>query len=182
MNIIVKPKESNFCYCRPDTTWERENKDYYVPEKIDAVFWTPIMFARISKAGKCINPKYASRYYDSFSFGALLYAGEGETAFTSCADHTSILPSPLYNTIVMEGEGNECIMFRNGLAIFRGTPQKDLIEDAICKASEMTSVRIGDYVACELDIKRLLANREEGRVRLEGKFCENCIYDFNIIF
>lgn len=182
MNIIVKPEDSALCYCRPDTTWERENKDFYVPGKIDAIYWTPVIFARISKAGKCINPKFASRYYDSFNFGAMLYVGEGETAFTSCADHTSILPSPLYNTVVMEGEGNECHTFRNGLAIFTAVPEKERIEEAVCRASELTSVRIGDYVACELDARRLLAVREEGRARLEGRFCEKMIYDLNIIF
>jgi hypothetical protein len=38
-----------------------------------------------------------------------------------------------------------------------------LVEDAICKASKLISVRIGDYVAVELDeIKRLTASEIQG--------------------
>ena len=38
MNIIIKPHGSNSCYCRPDTTWERENKDFYVPENVGTLY------------------------------------------------------------------------------------------------------------------------------------------------
>ena len=71
MNIIVKPHGSDLCYCRPDTTWERENKDFYVPEGINELHWAPVLFVRISKAGTCIGKKFASRYYDAFSYAAL---------------------------------------------------------------------------------------------------------------
>ena len=60
MNIIVQPYGKTLGYCRPDTTWERENKDFYVPESVDTLLWTPVLFARISKAGKCIGEKFVS--------------------------------------------------------------------------------------------------------------------------
>lgn len=195
MNILVRPYGSDACYCRPDTTWERENKDFYVPEVIDEIHWTPIIFVRISKAGKCIGARFASRYYDAFNFGALLYCNSGETAFTSCVDHSSLLPSPLYNTVVMENEENVFEVRRNGDTVF-GIPKasfarsaslndsslKEIVEDAICKASALTSLRIGDYVAVELTPAGLLASREEGEVALHGTYCENDIFDLKIIF
>ena len=55
MNIIVKPYSGQHCYCRPDTTWERENKDFYVPDGVENLRWAPVLFARISKAGKHIG-------------------------------------------------------------------------------------------------------------------------------
>lgn len=189
MNIVVKPYSSSCCYCRPDTTWERENKDYYVPECIDSLDWAPIVFVRISKAGKCIGSKFASRYYDSFNFGALVYcnrADETEIASTSCADHTSILPFPLYNTAVMETEGNIHEVRKDGERIFiyetAPTVLKEAIENAICKASETISLRIGDFVAVELMPKSALASREKSGLRLDATFCENGLYDFKIIF
>ena len=106
MNIIINPYETQECYCRPDTTWERENRDFYAPDCVHELFWTPVIFARISKAGKAIGKKFAGRYYDSFGFGMLMYTGQGQIAFTSCADHTSILPMPLYNPVVLENDGN----------------------------------------------------------------------------
>lgn len=146
MNIIVKPHGSDLCYCRPDTTWERENKDFYVPDCVSEIHWAPVIFVRISKAGKCINPKFVSRYYDSYNYGTLLYCRpENGDSLISCADHTSLLPSPsLKGEELNDGE-------------------RMLVEDAICKASKLISVRIGDYVAVELDeIKRLTASEIQG--------------------
>lgn len=188
MNIIARPYGSSSCYCRPDTTWERENKDFYVPDGINEVHWAPVVFVRISKAGKCIGKKFAGRYYDSFNFGALLYCIENpsvpqELAFTSLADHSSILPSPLYNPIVMEGEENEYIVRRNGIEIFRtGTSSvRQLLEEAVVASSRLTSLRIGDYVAVELDAVRLMTTVADGETSLEATFCNNDIYDLKII-
>lgn len=193
MNIIVKPYGSDLCYCRPDTTWERENRDLYSPDCVNAWNWTPVLFARISKAGKCISPKFASRYYDSLSFGTLLYIGGADVASGSCVDHTSILPLPLYNPVVMETEGNRFDVVKNEETIFSlETPVAGSLQDsasliqaaeaAICKASQLTSLRIGDYVAVELAPASALAEKTEGSLSLKATFCENEIFNFKIIF
>ena len=198
MNIIVKPYGSDLCYCRPDTTWERENRDFYSPECVKELHWAPIVFARISKAGKCVGQKFASRYYDAFNFGALLYchlSDHSETAFTSCADHTSLLPSPLYNPVVLENQENVYEVRKNGETIF-GIPKvsfareavygeatlKEMIEEAICRSSALTSLRIGDYVAVELTPVSLLAAREEGETSLKATYCDNELYDIRLMF
>ncbi len=198
MNIIVKPYGSSLCYCRPDTTWERENKDFYSPECVNELHWAPIIFARICKAGKCIGGKFASRYYDAFNFGALLYchtSGASDIAFTSCADHTSLLPAPLYNPVVMESEDNVFEVKKNGETVF-GFPKiafarqmsqnagslKEMIEEAICKASQLTTLRIGDFVAIELTPKSLLASRSEEEASLKATYCENGLFDIKLIF
>ena len=178
MNIIVKPKGSDLCYCRPDTTWERENKDFYVPDCVSVLYWTPVLFARVSKTGKCINPKFVTRYYDAFNFGFLMYTGEGEVAFTSCADHTSILPAPLP---ISELEG-ECKVSLGGGEIFSAAADASLLEEALCKASQMTSVRIGDYVAVELDSIKPLASRSNGETEISATFSDKNLYAFKIIF
>ena len=193
MNIIVKPYGSDLCYCRPDTTWERENRDLYSPDCVNAWNWTPVLFARISKAGKCISPKFASRYYDSLNFGALLYIGGADVASGSCVDHTSILPLPLFNPAVLETEGNKFEVVKNDEPILSlETPSADCLQDgstilqaaeaAICKASQLTSLRIGDYVAVELSPASLLAEKTEGSLSLKATFCENEIFNFKIIF
>ena len=208
MNIIVKPYGSSLCCCRPDTTWERENKDFYSPECVNEVMWTPVVFARVAKAGKCIGSKFVGRYYDGVGCGILMYCATDE-AVTSCADHTSILPMPLYNPEVLDGK-MEFIVTKNGnLATARSiaavlqagktglvssTGQNDLVmstgqgewrhllEDAICNASRLTSLRIGDFVAAELTPLQSLAAREESEVSVKGIFCDNDIFDFKIIF
>lgn len=189
MNIIVKPYGCGASYCRPDTSWERENRDLYTPDRIDRWDWAPIVFVRISKAGKCVGKKFASRYYDAFGFGALLYIGsiEGQsvdTAASSCADHTSVLPFPLYNTAVLEGTENEFKAYSNGNEIY-STGCSDIqaaIEEAICRSSEFVSLRTGDIVAVELAPVKPLAERSEGEIRFSGTFCENQTFDFKILF
>ncbi len=172
------------CYCRPDTTWERENKDLYSPECVNGWDWAPIVFVRISKAGKCVNPKFASRYYDGFNFGALLYICKEEAHFASCADHTSILPFPLYNPVVMENAENTFSAFKGETAIFENdcADIKEVIEETICKASQLTSLRIGDFVAVELAPISRLTDRSESEVSVRATFCENSIFDFKIIY
>ena len=183
MNIIIKPYGSDLCYCRPDTTWERENKDLYSPDCVNEWHWAPILFARISKAGKCISPKFASRYYDGLNFGALLYIGGQQTAFASCVDHTSTLPLPLFNPVVLETEGNKAEFFKNEVSLFScESGSLAAIEEAICKASQLTSLRIGDFVAVELAPLSSLAEKSEGSLSFKATFCENEIFNYRIIF
>ena len=191
MNIIVKPYGTDLCHCRPDTTWERENKDFYSPECVNELHWAPIVFARICKAGKCIGGKFAPRYYDAFNFGALLYCLTSESpdiAFTSCADHTSLLPAPLYNPVVMENEDNIFEVKKNGEKIFTSrdisieASLKEVIEDAICKASRLTTLRIGDFIAVELAPVSLMAATCDGETSLKATYCENELFDIKLIF
>ena len=192
MNIIVKPYGKTLCYCRPDTTWERENKDFYSPECIKEIHWAPILFVRICKAGKCIGKKFAPRYYDAFNFGALLYCHSEESsdiAFTSCTDHSSLLPAPLYNTEVLENYENIFEVKKDGLSIFnsihhssKADPIKEVIEDAVCRASQLTTLRTGDFIAIELTPETPLATREERETRLAATYCENELFDIKLIF
>ena len=184
MNIVVKPYGSETCYCRPDTTWERENKDFYSPECVDELYWTPVMFARISKAGKCIGRKFTSRYYDAVGFGALIYIGKEDVAFSSCTDHTSLLPMPLYNPVVLESTENIFEFFRNGQTLwnFNSHDKIGILEESICKASALTSLRIGDIVALELAPMQILASRSEGSKRFRSTYCENELFDINLLF
>jgi hypothetical protein len=235
MNIIVKPYGSDLCYCRPDTTWERENKDFYSPECVNEIYWSPVVFARVSKAGKCVGKKFVERYYDGVGCGMLLYCGTFGLSVSSgdprnpatagCAlqrstgpfaeslatptrgwenaisdhqpirqlshivDKTSILPHPLFQPVVLEDEKEfivSCQHDAQGDAalshniILSGA--KDLLEEALCNASQLTSLRIGDFVAVELKELQKLASREEGNIAVKGEFCEKEIFGFNIVF
>ena len=234
MNIIVKPYGSDLCYCRPDTTWERENKDFFSPECVNEIYWTPVVFARVSKAGKCVGSKFVGRYYDAVGCGMLLYCGTSGLSVSSgdpsnpatagCAlqrstgpfaeslatptrgwenaisdhqpirqlshivDKTSILPHPLFQPVVLEDEKEFTVSTKvagtgsNAEASVILSEAKDLLEETLCKASELTSLRIGDFVAVELAAPAALARREDGEVAVKGTFCEKETIDFKIIF
>ena len=212
MNIIVKPYGSDLCHCRPDTTWERENKDFYSPECVNEIYWTPVVFARISKAGKCVGKKFVERYYDGIGCGMLMYCsgqamisngplptswappptrGWGNAIsdhqpicpLSHIVDKTSILPHPLFQPVVFEDKKEFIIrhsrLDRESVIL---SEAKDLIEEALCTASQLTSLRIGDFVAVELKEQQKLASKEDGTVAVKGEFCEKEIYSFNIIF
>ena len=200
MNIIVKPYGSDLCYCRPDTTWERENRDFYSPECVNEVLYTPVVFARVSKAGKCIGNKFASRYYDGVGCGILIYCQLSDSAITSCVDHTSILPIPLYNPGVLEDtkefeickDGEPLTVFRSDAADIvlpdttgfshQGGDWRHILEDTICKASALTSLRTGDFVAVELGPMTGLSARDSGDIAVKGSFCDNEAFSFKIKF
>ena len=253
MNIIVKPYGSDLCCCRPDTTWERENKDFYSPECVNEIYWTPVVFARVCKAGKCVGKKFVERYYDGIGCGMLMYcstSGSEENsgdprnpATAGCAlqrstgpfaeslatpsrgwenaisdhmsphntehittslkdsaeekdlvsvrdlsevvDKSSILPHPLFLPLVMEDDKEFIVSVSSAVmtsssVILSGA--KELLEEAICNASQLTSLRIGDFVAVEMKELGKLASREDGTVAVKGEFCEKEIFSFNIIF
>lgn len=218
MNIIVKPYGSDLCYCRPDTTWERENKDFYSLECVNDIYWTPVVFARVSKAGKCVGKKFVERYYDGIGCGMLMYcSGQAmisngplpkswappptrgwENAISDhqpirqlshIVDKTSILPHPLFQPVVLEGEKEFVVSCQHEAQDDAALSQniilsgaKDLLEEALCNASQLTSLRIGDFVAVELKELQKLASREEGNIAVKGEFCEKEIFIFNIVF
>lgn len=184
MNIIVKPHGNDLCYCRPDTTWEKESRDLYIPEGVDKVLWAPVVFAKVCKAGKCISSKFVSRYYDAVGFGALAYCNDENIAFSSCMDHTSILPMPLYNPAVLES-GENIFNLKVGEKTLRFAADENLgkaLEETICKASERVSLRIGDMVALELSPLDMVTERNAGDACINGEFCENHLFDFKVIF
>ena len=184
MNIIVKPHESNLCYCRPDTTWEKESRDLYIPEGVDKVLWAPVVFAKVCKAGKCVSPKFVTRYYDAVGFGALTYCDDENLAFSSCMDHSSLMPIPSLNPSVLEkGEGTVVISAgTEKVSINSDKNMQTAVEEAICKASERVSLRIGDIVAVELTSLQILAQRSEGEAAFKAEYNGNCLFDLKVIF
>lgn len=72
MNIVVVRADGTF-YTRPDTTLERDPKDFYLPDDLDAVITRKCTYIKIIKAGKAVPERFAQRYFDSVGRGVLLY-------------------------------------------------------------------------------------------------------------
>lgn len=98
MNVIVFPSWERGYYFRPDTTIEREGKDFFCPEEVTSLSASIILYVKISRAGKAVSAKFAKRYYNSFGVGLLLY-GESlidrsnpvSYSIASALDYTTIL-------------------------------------------------------------------------------------------
>lgn len=184
MNIIVATHSGHFL-TRPDTTWKLNLEKIYLPEGVSSVSWTPVLFAHISRPGKGVEARYAGRYFDTVGYGVLLYpenwigASEEGFACASCVDATSILPAPLHSVDAL-GHG----LFRltaDGRPLFErdGVPSA-VLEEAVAGASSYILMRTGDFLAVELQPRRMLLPGQ-GSVRLQGNFCGNETFDKTII-
>ena len=72
MNIIVVRSDGSF-YTRPDTTLERDPKDFYLPDDLSEVTARSCTYIKIIKAGKAVPGRFATRYFDAVGRGVLLY-------------------------------------------------------------------------------------------------------------
>lgn len=188
MNIVTLTAKGNVLV-RPDTTWERDNEDFYVPEFVSSLLYSPILFARISKPGRSIGGKFASRYYDAIGYGMLLYPAdllnrdEQGWACASCLDHTSFLPYPLYSPVTFGQDGNSFVLRRDGKTLYTcKSLYKSEVEAAISKVSGICYLRTGDMVAIELAPPAELCDRTDHKTCISGEYCGNAVMEFNIIY
>lgn len=188
MNIAVQTSDRKYIV-RPDTTRAHEGDDFYAPEDVASWTYTPVLYARISKAGRSIGRQFASRYYDGICYGFFLYPEDyidgSETGFAcaSCIDHTSFLPLIVYNPLTLGSEDNEFVLERDGQRLFSTSTldAAEIIEDAITGASQRIYLRIGDLVAIELSPRSPIASKGDGSVHVKGTFCDNELMDIDLI-
>jgi len=188
MNILVKTC-SGKTIVRPDTTWERDNEDLYVPEFVRSLSFTPVIFARICKPGRSVGLNFAERYFDDIGYGVLLYPddmldGSPEAfACASCLDHSSFLNLSTVNVRPMDDADSVFELFKEADTIFRtGAHDKSLIAEAIHEATKAVYVRSGDIIAIELDKMQKLCSLPDKTVRVSGKWNNETVVDFCIHF
>lgn len=192
MNIIVKTSGGR-AVVRPDTTWEKDNEDFYPPEFVEKVTYSPVIFVRISKPGRSVEQKFASRYYDSVNFGVLLYPenlidGSPEGfAGASCLDHTSFLPFPLRGLETLGSEGCFELAINGKEEFSRGSFSMNMIDQAIAEATRMIYIRTGDLLAIELRERCPLISRtgnepdQNGTARVSAVWLGDTTLDFKVI-
>ena len=169
---------------RPDTTWEKDNEDFYPPEFVEELTYSPVLFAHVLKPGRSIGKKFASRYYDSVGYGVLIYPENMLDGYAQaiCLDHTSFLPSPTFPPQKLETDGRFSL-FRNGTELFSfDQPSLNMIEDALVQATRLLYIRTGDLIAIELTARKPLTTRIDASTRLTGSFGQDKVLDFQIIF
>lgn len=145
MNLAVLRPSGNYCF-RPDTTLNREARDYYLPDGIEAVTLTPCIYARVVKAGKCISPRFAERYVDNFGFGVFLDADDADPLEAICLDGSSYLSggtAPLSEIpdAVFEVSVNGSPWLR------QESFSTGMLFDALVTVSKRSSVRASDLLA-----------------------------------
>lgn len=185
MNIVVLTAGRRVVV-RPDTTWEKDSEDLYVPDFVNRLSWSPVLFTRVSKPGRSIGLKFAGRYFQTYSYGVLLYpedlidGSQEGYACACCLDHTSFLPGEMFDK---SASGAGFTLLRDGEELFRHDGASiPAMEESIAEVSRFCYLRTGDLVATELRPREPLCTRDNGTCRLEGISGEGRILDFNIIF
>lgn len=164
MNIVVRTA-SGKVVVRPDTTWERDNEDFYVPEFVDGLSAAKVLYVHVSKPGRSVGEKFAERYYDGFGRGVLLYpeelldGSEEGYACASCLDHTSFLPGQYADKETLSPE------------------ERALICETIALVTRYCYIRIGDLIAIETTPREHLCSRSEKEATVNEGDCS-----FRIIF
>lgn len=186
MNIVTVTSGGKVIV-RPDTTWKRNIEDLYAPEFVTGFSFTPVLFARISRSGRSVEPKFAGRYYDGIGFGMLLYPedmldGSPEGfACASCMDRTTFLPFPVYNKVTLGRDNNRFELTSNGKRIFECTAtQPSLLDNAVAEATKFVYIRTGDLLALELQQLSHL-DIPSGKTEIRAEYCGNATMEFKVI-
>lgn len=164
MNIVVRTTAGKVIV-RPDTTWERDNEDFYVPEFISGISATRVLYVHVCKPGRSVGEKFAERYYDGCGRGVLLYpedmldGSEQGYACASCLDHTSFLPGQYESKEALSAE------------------ERALVCETISLVTKYCYIRIGDLIAIESSPRTHLCSRDEKEAAVTEGDCS-----FRIIF
>ena len=92
-------------------------------------------------------------------------------------------PAPSIDPSSLDGQSDRLEVLKNGTAIHEcSNLSKEELESAICVASRLTSLRIGDFVAVELAPMQILSSRDEVQAQLKATYGENSLIDLKIQF
>ncbi|MCQ2185066.1 MAG: hypothetical protein MJY62_06640 [Bacteroidales bacterium] len=188
MNIPVKTYNGRI-YCRPDASRDKEDKDIYLPDSVTALYWVPVVFVKIGRAGKCIGEKFVGRYLESYSPGALLYEASayeaGDLATSTCMDHMSILPVNLRPLQELDDRQMDYILEVGGETVcsLPCSEWKRMLEKAVVDVTARLTVHIGDLVCVELcEPVPLEGAKKENALGFKGVLTGEQIFNFSFIF
>ncbi|MBR0534692.1 MAG: hypothetical protein IJK19_08480 [Bacteroidales bacterium] len=154
MNIAVLKTSGNYCF-RPDNTLNREARDYYLPDGVEAVSLTPCIYAKVVKAGKCIAGRFAGRYVDNFGFGVLLDAASADPMEAVCLDGTSYLSGDTLPVSDIEEAAFE-VLVNEEPWYSGGAFSAAMLHDAVVTVSRRSSLRATDLLAVCLPASTIL--------------------------
>ena len=134
-------------------------KPLFVPERIHALACLPCWVLRVSRLGKCIAPRFASRYYDAVALGADFFgadvlaeakregkpwteaiAFEGSLAIGEW-DEVESRKSKVESSWRLEREGESV-----GQMTWDAEGLQQLFDNALSRASELMTIRQGDLI------------------------------------
>lgn len=185
MNILVKTFGGHIV-ARPDTSWEKDNEDFYPQDFVHSLSYTPVLFAKVSKPGRSVSAKFAYRYWQEYGFGVLLYPDDLQDgspegfAQASCLDHSSFLPDALMDKSLLPQARFALAKDAEELFICTGRLSEEM-DKAIEEVTARIYIRIGDIIAIELAPAAPLMSAKEASCRVTGSYKGKSDIDFKIL-
>lgn len=129
MNILTIRPDGDYA-ARPDTTLEKEERDFYLHEDFGFVILRKGLAVRISRAGKAIPARFARRYYDCCGNAMVIYC-VSENSIRCDVDHSTMLDE---TTTPVSALPEERLLSIDGI---------------LSRITRWTSVRTGDVLIFE---------------------------------
>jgi len=162
--VYIQPptseQEAPLLYIKPDTAVHNRELPLYIPDFTGDLRAQVVLMAKLSKQGKCILEKFASKYYEQVSLGLALTAYDRQkelqaaarpwelaTAFDGSMVVGSFLPIHL-----LQQEETVAVFSENGAVIEQLPLQQTLqrLPLALQIVSEYITLRTGDVLALPL--------------------------------
>lgn len=77
--INLSPDQTPIMFIKPETALLRNGFDFYIPEFSKQVEYETEIVLKISRVGKCVDKKFAHRYYDQVTVGLDITARDLQT-------------------------------------------------------------------------------------------------------
>ncbi len=90
MDIVVVRTDGSW-YTRPDITLVRDADRFCLPDDCEGALARRARCLRIEKAGKALEEKFASRYFNSWAGGILLYGCTVDGTLTPYLDRATVV-------------------------------------------------------------------------------------------
>lgn len=154
-----EPTEDPIFFLKPDTALLRNNDPFFIPTFSKQVDYETELVVKINRVGKCIEERYAHRYYDEVGLGIDFTARDLQRA-AMAAGHPwekakgfdrSAAISPRFLSLSELGKKVEDLRFEmtlNGQLKQVGEPKNMIfsVDKLISYLSKYMTLRMGDYI------------------------------------
>ena len=143
---------------KSDSSLLVNRKPLFVPDAVSDLQALPCRVLRVSRLGKCIAPKFASRYYDAVAQGIDFFAADilreakaaGKPWTEAVAFENSLAVGEWIPVESLQAANSRWLLQRRGqtLELYTGLSENEqqVLDNAVAKVSELLTIRQGDLI------------------------------------
>lgn len=153
-------------YLKPDTALLVNKKPFFLPHFSDKITAHAAVVVKISKMGRCINSKFASRYYSELAPAVNFMAldndlNDVDKVTKAVAFDNSMAVGEFVEVDALATQSDHFVWLLNDQPLAVDGLIEDL-NNAVAQVSNYITLRMGDMVAVDLKMKEpILLKRED---------------------